>query len=174
MSIASDATPEASRASGSKSPTAGLLRTWNRLQGRPGGGFLFRIFIKLFVPYTGTIRPRVIALEPGYAKASFRDRRRVRNHLRSVHAIALANLGELATGLAVATGLPDDARGIPTNLSIEYHKKARGTITAECRCEVERSNVERDVHAEAALTDPSGDRVATVTARWRIGPVRPA
>ncbi len=59
-----------------------------------------------------------------------RDRRAVRNHLDCVHAIALANLAELAGNVALAYSLPDDARFIVSGMEIEYVKKARGTITA--------------------------------------------
>ncbi len=65
---------------------------------------------------------------------------------------------------------PADARSIPTGLSIEYQKKARGTITAECRHPAGGGNEQRDERIHADLKDESGDLVARVTAHWRVGP----
>ncbi len=151
---------------------SGLLASWNRLQGLPGGRALFRFFLGRRVPYTGSISPEVIELVPGNVRVVMRDRPRLRNHLRSLHAVALTNLGELATGLAVTSSLPSTARAIPTGFSIEFLKKARGTIEARCTAEVEGSDQERDVDVQADLVDASGDTVARFNARWRVGPRR--
>jgi len=78
------------------------------------------------VPYTASIGAVVERFEPGHVLVSLRDRRGVRNHLRSVHAIALANVGELSTGLAVLGAMGGDVRGILTGLEVAYLKKARG------------------------------------------------
>ena len=154
-----------------ESPGAGLLRAWRRTRGLPLGRHLFSWLVGRMAPYSGTMGAVVQALEPGYARVTLRDRRAIRNHLASIHAAALANLGELATGLAVTTALPRAVRGIPVRLSVSYLKKARGTITAECRSAPRREVTEPAEHAAVArLLDRDGDVVAEVEAVWRLGP----
>lgn len=123
------------------------------------------------IPYSGTTSPFVLEIRPGFARIRIADRRIVRNHLRSLHAIALVNLGELSTGLAMTFGAPDDVRAILTGVSAEYTKKARGTITSEATSPVLTSNEKREVPVEAVLRDEAGDVVARVTARWLVGPL---
>ncbi|HSH44664.1 MAG TPA: DUF4442 domain-containing protein [Longimicrobiales bacterium] len=151
------------------SPAARLDRAWRVLSPLPGGRWLFRQVIRIFVPYSGSIRPDVSRMGPGHATVAIRDRRRLRNHLRSIHALALANLGELASGLAMVLSLPTGVRGIPLRIEAEYMKKARGRITAEGRA-TPPTEVEGDVEAEATaeLRDDAGDLVARVTVHWRL------
>ena len=94
-----------------------LLPLWQVLKRVPGGGVVMGRLAGRMAPYTGTIRPEVLTLEKGYARVRMRDTRRVRNHLNSVHAIALMNLGEVSTGMAVITALPEGARGITIEIS---------------------------------------------------------
>ncbi len=122
------------------------------------------------MPYSGSIGARVETLEPGFARMVLKERRAVRNHLRSVHAVALTNLGELSSGLAMLTGLPPGMRGIVVRLTTEYFEKARGVLTAECRCEVEASTQERELDVSASISNSDGREVARVTARWKVGP----
>lgn len=154
-----------------RSPGRAIRESWSRLSNLPGGRWLFGRMLARMVPYTGTIRPRFLQIEPGLARVAMRDRRAVRNHLQSVHAIALANLAEVASGVAMIASLPDDVRGIPIRLSIEFVKKARGELVAECRCEVPKvyAPVEIDLHPE--IRDAGGDVVARATVRWRLAPM---
>jgi len=147
-----------------------LRRVWSVLRHAPGGGVLMGQILGNMAPYTGTIRPEVIALEEGYARVRMRDRRAVRNHLRSVHAIALMNLGEVSTGVAMMFSLPAGMRGIITHLEMDYLKKARGPITAECRCPPATAGERHEYEVVAELMDDSGTVVARALARWLVGP----
>ena len=143
---------------------------WRRLAPLPGGKALFSFLLGRMTPYTGTLGARVETLEPGFCRVSLRDRRRVRNHLASIHAMALANLAEAASGLAVVAALPAGVQGIVTGFAITYQKKARGRLVAECRVDVRAVAAEREQQAEVAITDASGDVVARATATWRLRP----
>ena len=98
------------------------------------------------------------------------DRRAIRNHLESVHAVALANLGELAGNVALAYSLPDDARFIVSGMEIEYLKKARGPITAIGEPPIPRSATRAQYDVPVTLRDASGDTVAQVILHSLVGP----
>ena len=151
-----------------KKPSLGLVNAWDRLSGLPGGSSVFSFFVGRSARYTGTIGARVLEFGDGMAQVEMRDRPKVRNHLHSVHAIALMNLGELCTGLAVMSLVDGRGRGIVSQLSMEYTKKARGTITGRCDAEVPESPGVHDVTATGTLRDAAGDVVAVATAQWRI------
>jgi len=150
-------------------PGSDLRRLWARLSPLPGGRWLFSRLLGWRIPYSGSIRPEVRELASGTAAVSLAERRAVRNHLGSVHAIALANLGELTTGLALVPSLPPGVRGIVTGLEVDYRKKARGRLICRAVVELPGEVPDRLEHRVAAdITDADGDVVARVEARWLL------
>jgi len=147
-----------------------ILKLWGRLKNKPGGKWLFSRGIGRFVPYSGSISATVEELAPGVARVSMADRKRLRNHLNSVHAIAIMNLAELTTGLAVLCALPENCRGIVKGLKISYEKKGRGTLLGECRVTLPEFRVKTEFKVDGVIKDAQGDVVAKAEAFWVIGP----
>jgi len=150
--------------------TESIMSLWASLQRLPGGKTLFSKAIGRTAPYTGTIGARVVHLERGTARLTMADRPAVRNHLKSVHAIALANFIEETTGLAMMSTMPDECRGIVTKIEVEYLKKARGLLTAECTApDVDPASSAHYVVTTDVLNE-DGEVVARGGAHWKIGP----
>lgn len=109
------------------------LNLFNKLKKYPVGKTIFTKLVCLKVPYFGSIKPLVVELEPNYAKVFVKKRRRVTNHLGTVHAIAMCNMAELAGGLMTDVSIPDGARWIPAGMTVEYKLKAKTDLIAHAR-----------------------------------------
>jgi uncharacterized protein (TIGR00369 family) len=143
---------------------------WDRLSALPGGARLFARLVGNAAPYAGTIGVEIDELADGRCVARMRDRRRLRNHIRCIHAIALANLAETSGNLALAYSLPDDARFIVKAMTIEYLRKARGTIRAVATSPVPTDATRRDYEIGVAMFDEAGVEVARATLATMVGP----
>jgi len=56
--------------------------------------------------------------------------RKVQNHIGSVHAAAMALLGESASGFLVGMHVPDDRLPLLKSMHLDYVKRATGQLTA--------------------------------------------
>jgi acyl-coenzyme A thioesterase PaaI-like protein len=107
--------------------TYGLYR---RLEAYPQGRRLFSLVFEQAAPYFRTSRPRFTELRPNYAELRIAKRRRVQNHLGTVHVIAICNGLEAAMGALAEATVPRGRRWIPKGMSVDYTAKA----TSDIRC----------------------------------------
>lgn len=147
-----------------------FLAKWHRLGGSAFGRWLFSVGIGLAAPYSGTIGARVVELAPGRNVLTLRDRRKVRNHLRSIHAAAMLNLCELTGGLLAIVSIPADARMIVTHLEIDFLKKARGVLTSTGSCAVPERADHGELPVTVSVRDAAGDEVCRATVTALVGP----
>lgn len=145
-----------------------------RLARLPGGRWLFSRAVCLKAPYFASIAPRVDALEAGRCAVSFAHRRRVANHLGTVHAIALCNAAELAAGLATDAGIAASMRWIPRGMQVDYLHRATGRMTATARVRGPLApGTARDVPVDVEIADPRGTVVFRATVTMRVSPRPP-
>jgi len=153
-------------------PDGPVLSLWKRFSALPLGAWLFSKAVCWKAPYFGSISPRFTVVENGRCEAVIRDRRRLHNHIGTVHAIALCNLAELTAGVMTDVSLPRGMRWIPKGMSVQYLKKARGTLrgiaTPTIPPVTSAEGYELPVHVE--VLDDSGDKVFAAQINMWLSP----
>jgi len=151
-----------------------LLATYRKFTRWPLGHWLFSRAVCFKAPYFGSISPRFILLENGRCEATIKDRRAVHNHIGTVHAIALCNLAELTAGVMTDASLPTGMRWIPKGMTVQYLKKATGTLrgVATPTIPLVTSDAGYDLPVNVDVFDSGGDRVFNAEIRMWLSPKR--
>ena len=149
-----------------------ILDLYNRLADKPGGRWLFSKLVCFKAPYFASIAPRIESLEPGRGIATLAHRRRVTNHLGTVHAIALCNLAEFVGGLTCDASIPPSMRWIPKGMTVAYLKKAVGRMRAIATPAFPPREAEAgyELPFEVVVEDPAGDVVFRATIAMWVSP----
>src|SRR5919112_2879930 len=108
---------------------ATVLDLWKKTSALPLGNRVFSIAFAQKAPYFGSIHPRFTVIEPNRAELVIPNRRRVHNHIGTVHAIALCNGLEAAMGALAESTIPRDRRWIPKGMEVAYTAKADSDVT---------------------------------------------
>ncbi|MGD9599504.1 MAG: hotdog fold domain-containing protein [Steroidobacteraceae bacterium] len=149
-----------------------VLAKWRRLSQGAAGRWLFARIVTWRAPYFATIGPRLLELRPGLCRASMAKRRRVENHIGTVHALAMGNLVELAAGLVTEVTIPAAMRWIPRGMTIEYLKPAATGVTAAARLEKSTWDGAENVGVAVSVQDATGVEVVRAVVTMYISPRR--
>lgn len=152
--------------------SADVLEIYRKLERKPLGKWLFSRLICFKAPYFGSIGPRIVELRPNHGEATIRHRRRVTNHLGTVHAIALCNLAEFIGGLTCDVSIPKSMRWIPKGMRVEYLKKAVGTMHAVAMPAFPPHEAAEayELPFEVVVVDPQGETVFKATISMWVSP----
>jgi acyl-coenzyme A thioesterase PaaI-like protein len=151
------------------------LGLFTRLGGSVAGRWLFSRIVCWRAPYFASIAPRIEALAPGRCVVRLRDRRRVHNHLGTVHAIALCNAAELAAGLATDASIDATLRWIPKAMRVDYLKPARGTLIATASVPpITTDEAGSECGVNVDVRDAAGEAVFSAVVSMWITPRRKA
>jgi acyl-coenzyme A thioesterase PaaI-like protein len=152
-----------------------VLGLWRLATRLPAGDRLFSRAFALRAPYFGSVRPRFTRVEPGRAEVVIRDRRRVHNHLGTVHAIALCNGLEAAMGALAEASIPQEKRWIPKGMEVAYVAKADGDVTCVAETDSDAwtgDDLDVPVRVRGELAD--GTTVIEGVIRLWVTPRRPS
>ncbi|MGO1167715.1 MAG: hotdog fold domain-containing protein [Janibacter sp.] len=129
---------------------------YQRITRFPGGQRIFSLLYSLKAPYFATVRPQIRTVRPNYAELSIRNRKRVHNHIGTLHAIAVCNGLEAAMGLLAEATCPSDKRWLPRGMQVSY--LAKSTTDLLCVAETDPAQWadtpgDVDIRVRAVRTD---------------------
>ena len=81
------------------------------------------------VPYVGTSGLLYEEITSERVIVSIRNQHKVQNHIKNVHAAAMALLAETATGFVVGINLPDDKLPLIKSLKVDFYKRTPVSYT---------------------------------------------
>ncbi|EDY86189.1 conserved hypothetical protein [gamma proteobacterium HTCC5015] len=129
---------------------------------------LFGFVVKFF----GTAGIRVDEISQNRAVMTLKNRRKVQNHIGTVHAAAMSLLAESCTGMLLGMNVPDDKLPLMKTMSFNYVKRAApGELVAEATLtdeQLERiySDDKGEVTVQIKITDVKGVEPVLCDMTW--------
>lgn len=124
-----------------------------------------------FVPFLGTAGLRFEEVGRERMVVSIVNQRKVQNHIKGVHAAAMALLAETATGFVVGMNVPDDKLMLLKSMKVSYLKRAQGNMQATATLEPSQiarmfSEDKGDVLVNVNVVDESGESPIACEMVW--------
>ncbi len=129
------------------------------------------------VPFFGTAGIRIEELSHSQVVMTLENRRKVQNHISTVHAAAMTLLAESATGILMGMNVPDDKYLVIKSLHVDFQKKASGAMKAVATLTPEQvrsaqNDPEGEILVPVSVSDASGNEPVACQMLWAWKPKR--
>lgn len=123
------------------------------------------------VPMVGTAGLRYEHVSPNKVVVSIKNKRPMQNHIKGVHAAAMALLAETATGFVVGLNVPDHRIMLIKSLHVDYKRIAKGDLVATATLSDEQrqyiiDNEKGELIVPITVIDESGQSPIECTMNW--------
>ncbi|OUS32144.1 DUF4442 domain-containing protein [Gammaproteobacteria bacterium 45_16_T64] len=123
------------------------------------------------VRYAGTSNIYIEKLTTTESIMRLKNKKKVQNHIGSIHAAAMGLLAESATGLLVGMNVPDNAVPVIKTLHVDYEKRCKGDIKAVARLTKEQieqitTTEKGEVSVDITVTDETGNEHISCEMIW--------
>ncbi len=123
------------------------------------------------VPMVGTAGLRYEHVSNNKVVVSIKNKRSMQNHIKGVHAAAMALLAETATGFVVGVNVPDHRLMVIKSLHVDYKRIAKGDLVATATLSDEQrqfiiDNEKGELIVPITVIDESGNAPIECTMNW--------
>ncbi len=139
----------------------------------PALNFALRSTVKL----VGTAKVEVLKLTNTESIFKLENRKKVQNHIGTIHAAGMALVAETATGMVVGMNVPDDKIPVIKTMQVNFVKRATGALTAKAHLTDEQiesilTTEKGEVDVAVTVTDEEGKEPIEATMIWAWTPKR--
>lgn len=152
------------------------------IENAKAGGFALKklnFAMGLAIPFNKRHSFKVKEVGEDYIRTFAPYRRKNWNHLKGMHACAIATITEFAAGLLIGSKIdPSKYRVIMSEMKMEYHYQAKKDIVAECRlsdAEIQTRIIEPlqssdkiFITLEVKTHDTEGNHISTGHVVWQV------
>ncbi|WP_038344637.1 DUF4442 domain-containing protein [Acinetobacter sp. A47] len=129
------------------------------------------------VPMVGTANIRYLEVDKDHVTVRIENQRNMQNHIKGVHAAAMALLAETATGFLTGLHVPDDRILLIKSLHVDYLKVAQGGLTATASLSADQQkliaeNEKGELLIPVTVIDDSGNEPIQCQMLWAWLPKR--
>lgn len=145
------------------------------LSGKP---WIFSRLMQEVIPFNRSHGISVVELSPSSCKVYLPEKYRNKNHLRTMHACAIATAAEYVSGLNVVQAFDmEKYRLIMSRIEVDYVRRPNGFCTAESGIsESQMSQINSELDTEGVskfslvsnVTDSKNETVAFATIHWQV------
>jgi len=140
---------------------------------------MLNVLLGQVVPFNRPHRFKIIEIDDTLVRTTAPYRRSNYNHIRGIHACALATVSEFSAGfLLMQNFAPADYRLIMSRMDIEYKYQAKKRVISESRLSREEIELDIlkpletapsvDIKMRSDVVDDSGNLVAVAHTFWQI------
>ncbi len=144
------------------------LKLYQSLKHLPLGKIIFSKMLCFMTPYFSSIKPSIKELTMNRCVVFMKKRRAVTNHLKTVHAIAMCNMAELAGGLMTEVSLPKNKRWIPSGMTVKYLKQEKTNLSAIADGNELDWNTDGEIEVPVSITDDNNELVFSAEIKMNI------
>ncbi|WP_144391444.1 DUF4442 domain-containing protein [Pleionea sediminis] len=129
------------------------------------------------IKFVGTAGVKCEALSREESIWTLKNRKKVRNHIKGIHAAAMGLLAETATGMVVGMNVPDDRTPVIKSMRVSYLKRAKGNLRAVAKLSGEQiqqiiDTEKGELTVPVVVTDSEGNEPIECEMIWAWTPKR--
>jgi len=123
------------------------------------------------VKFAGTASIKLVSVSHTQAVLTLENKKKVRNHIGGIHAIAAALLAESATGIVFGMNVLDTCVPLLKSMTIHYQRRMKGSLTAVAKIsEVDVHMIENSdkgsIMVNVEITDESEQQPIVCEMEW--------